>query len=210
MEEKRKLILVGGGGHCKSVLDAAERMNCFDEIVITDPVLEKGSMVLGHKVAGTDDELPFLFKAGYKEAFVTVGSIKTTVIRRKITERLKEIGFKLPEIIDPSAVVSEHAEIGEGTFVGKNAVINADAKVGRMAIINSGAIIEHECQIGDFSHVSVGALLCGNVTVEDDVFIGAGSRLMQGIIIGGKTVVGMGSTVIRDVEKDSVCVGLVK
>lgn len=210
MEEKRKLILVGGGGHCKSVLDAAERMNCFDEIVITDPRLEKGSYFLGHKVAGTDDELPFLFKTGYKEAFVTVGSIKTTVIRRKITERLKEIGFKLPEIIDPSAVVSEHAKIGEGTFVGKNAVINADAKVGRMAIINSGAIIEHECKIGEFSHVSVGAILCGNVTVEDDVFIGAGSRLMQGITIGGKTVVGLGSTVIRDVEKDSVCVGLVK
>ncbi len=29
---KNKLVLIGGGGHCKSVIDAALQMKIFDEI----------------------------------------------------------------------------------------------------------------------------------------------------------------------------------
>ncbi len=205
-----KIVLVGGGGHCKSVLDTLLRNSEYNEIVITDNEILKGTRIFGCEVAGKDDVLPKLIKNGFTKAFITVGSIKNTNLRRKLYDMAVKLGFEMVNITDSSAIVSDHCKLGKGIFIGKNAVINADAIIGDGAIINTGAIIEHECKIGDYSHVSVGAKLCGNVSIGNDTFIGAGSIVIQGIKIGSNTVIGAGSTVINDVEELSVKYGLVK
>ena len=205
-----KIVLIGGGGHCKSVLDSLLSLNRYGEIVITDHDIPAGTEIFGCKVVGNDDMLPQLFKDGFTDAFITVGSIKSTALRRRLYRLAVGIGFDMVNIIDGSAAVSNHCKLGRGIFFGKNAVINADAHVGDCAIINTGAIIEHECGVGDFAHISVGARLCGNVCVGDDTFVGAGSTVIQGVHIGSKAIIGAGSTVIKDVEESSVVYGLVK
>mgnify|MGYP002508113312 CR=1 FL=1 len=95
--------------------------------------------------------LSFHFNDVRKLAFVSVGSIKSTEKRRELHRLAQDSGFAFPNIIDPSAAVSEHACLGQGIFIGKNAVINAGAQIGDMAIINSGAVIEHGCLVGDFT-----------------------------------------------------------
>lgn len=204
----KKLVLVGGGGHCKSVLDAALAMKEYDEIVITDACLDPETVIMGCRVVGNDDVLPELRKNGFKYAFVTVGSIKSTSIRRKLVERLEGMGFQMPVICDPSAVVSTFAQIGEGTYVGKNVTINADSRIGKHCIINTGAIIEHECSVGDFSHVSVGATLCGDCDIETDCLIGAGSTVIQGVSVGSNSVIGAGALVNRNIDSDCTVVGV--
>lgn len=194
------LVLIGGGGHCKSVLDAAKRMNTFDEIVITDPVIASGTEILGCRVAGTDDELPRLQSEGFDHAFITVGSIESTALRRKLVDKAEKLGFKFATIIDPSANVSEYAYIGAGALIGKNAVVNADAVIGVHCILNTGSIIEHECKIGDFTHVSVGSIVCGNVEIGEDSFIGAGSTVIQGVKIGSHSIIGSGSIVVKNIR----------
>ncbi len=206
----RKIVLIGGGGHCKSVLDTLLRNNEYDEIVITDYDIPVGSEIFGCKVVGNDDLLPKLLEDGFTDAFITVGSIKSTTLRRKLYSLAVETGLNLANIIDSSAVVSEHCRFGKGIFVGKNAVVNADSEIGNCAIINTGAIIEHECRVGEFVHISIGAKLCGNVCIGDDSLIGAGSTVIQGIHIGKNVVIGAGSTVIHNVDDNSVKHGLVK
>ncbi len=203
-----KLVLIGGGGHCKSVLDSAKRMNCFEEIVITDPKIEPGTKILGHAVVGNDDCLEQLLRQGFDHAFITVGSINTDPLREKIADRVALLDFEFPVIKDPSAVVSDSSIIGEGTFIGKNAVVNAEAVVGRHCIINSGAVIEHECSIGDFSHVSVGTALCGTVKIGRNCMIGAGSTVIQSVTVGDKCVIGAGTVVIKDLPENSKAVGV--
>lgn len=195
-----KLVLIGGGGHCKSVLDAALRSEMYSEIVITDPILQKGTKILGCPVAGDDSLLPELKKDGFINAFVSVGSIQNAGLRMQLVNKAGAVGFRFPVIVDPSAVVSRHAQIEEGTFVGKHVIINAAAKIGRHCILNTGCVIEHECRVDDFTHISVGAILCGNVQVGTQSFIGAGSTVIQEVKIGDGTVIGAGSTVL-------VCVG---
>jgi len=204
-----KLVLIGGGGHCKSVLDAALKMNKFSEIVITDSNLGLGSEIRGCKVAGTDDMLPKLNSDGFRYAFVTVGSVGTNHPRKDIVNRISSLGFVFPTIIDPSAVVSDSVSIGAGTFIGKNVVVNADTKIGDHCIINTGAIIEHECKVGDFSHVSVGSILCGEVEIGKNSFIGAGSTVIQCINIGDNVTIGANSTVLTDVEGNMKYYGIV-
>lgn len=204
---KRKLVLVGGGGHCRSVLDAAARMNIFDDIVITDDEIPSMTKVLGYQVVGNDDKLVSLYKDGYKEAFITVGSIKSTEVRKNIYKKILKVGFHLPCIVDPSAVVSKYAGIGKGVFIGKNAVVNAGAVIGDMAIINTNAVVEHDCEIGKFSHISVGAIVCGGVVVEDSVFVGANATVIQGVNIARNSIIGAGSVVLCDVPENRRIVG---
>lgn len=203
-------MLIGGGGHCKSVLDAAVRMKKYSEIVITDSIDKAGSTILNHRIVGDDAELPLLKQQGFSEAFVTVGSIESVAIRKKLVQMALALDFSFPVIIDPSAIVSEYAIIGSGTFVGKNTVVNADAIIGNQCIINTGSIIEHDCIIGDYSHVAVGATLCGNVRIGEDSFVGAGSTIIQGVSVGNRAIIGANSTVITDVMNDEKVCGLVK
>ena len=74
----KKLVLIGGGGHCKSVIDTIKRLETYDEIVITDPCFPGCREILDIKIAGNDDALAELKRAGFDEAFITVGSIKDT------------------------------------------------------------------------------------------------------------------------------------
>ena len=196
----KKLVLLGGGGHCKSVLDAVLRVGEYDDIVIVDPDLQVGTDIYGCQVVGDDSILPHLKQQGYECAFIAIGSISDTSLRRKLAARIKSLGFEIPVISDPSAVISRYAEIGPGTFVGKNAIINADAVIGKHCIINTGSIVEHECRIDDFTHVSVGSILCGNSHIGSSCLIGAGAVVIQGLTIGNNTIVGANSTVLTNLE----------
>lgn len=206
----KKIVLIGGGGHCESVLDSLLNNNEYSDVVIVDNSLNVGQKILGCPVVGNDDILSELTNDGYKYAFISVGSIENTSLRRKIYNNALKLGFKFPNIIDKSSAVSKFAELENGIFIGKKAVINAGAKIGSFSIINTGAIIEHDCIIGKFSHISVGAVLCGNVTVKDDVFIGSNSSIKQGLTIGEKSVIGIGSVVISDVEPHTRNYGLIR
>lgn len=202
-----KLVLVGGGGHCKSVLDTVLSLHKYDEIVITDGAAKAGDTILGIPVVGDDSYLPELFDKGFTDAFITVGSVGNTFVRRKIYANLKKIGFNIPNIIDKTAVVSESAVLGEGNFVGKNAVISVLARVGNNCIINTAAVVDHECKVGDFVRVSAVGVLCGGVTVGDDTHIGAGTTVRHQITIGKNSLIGIGSTVVKDIPDGVVAYG---
>lgn len=206
----RKLVLIGGGGHCLSVLDSAMSMNVFEEIVITDSSLSQGTMVAGCKVVGDDSVLPSLLEMGVKEAFITVGSIESSDVRVRLSNMAKQYGFVFPYIVDPSATVSDYSQIGEGTFVGKNAVVNSGTVIGKHCIVNSGSIIEHNCIVGDYSHISVGAILCGGISVGERSFVGAGTTVREAQNIGENVIIGAGSTVLTDVKDNSIVYGIVK
>lgn len=196
----KKLLLIGGGGHCKSVLDSIPQANDYSEIGIIDKKENIGKLLLGVPIIGCDDDLLKLYQAGYDYAFVTVGSIGDPKLRIKLFEILEKIGFQIPNIIDATATVSDHANLEEGIFVGKHAVINAGAAIKKGAIINTAAIIEHDCLIEENSHIAPGAVLCGEVQVGVNTHIGARSVIKQQVKIGSNTIIGMGSVVLKDIE----------
>ena len=195
----KKLLLIGGGGHCHSVLDSVLALNEYDDIGIIDSIDNSFS---GISVIGTDEDVPKLFKDSWKYAFITVGSIGNTEIRKRLYKMIKEIGLFIPTIIDSTAVIGANVTIDEGTFIGKRAIINTGSKIGTCSIINTGAIIEHDCIINNFSHISPGAILCGQVTIGNDTHIGAGTTVKQLINIGNNTLIGAGSVVVSDIPSN--------
>lgn len=207
MQEDKKILLIGAGGHCLSVLDSLLSSGEFSEIGLIDNRFYHKDLghaqtvdgLLGVPIVGGDEDLPALKKAGFTHAFIAVGSIGDVSIRQSLYAKIKELGFVVPNILDPTSVVSQHATLEEGIFVGKHAVINAKAQIGTMAIINTSSVVEHDCRVGDFVHVAPGCVLSGNVRVGDDSHIGAGSVVKQGIQIGSNAMIGMGSVVLSDI-----------
>lgn len=202
------IVLIGGGGHCKSVIDTILRSRLFNEILITDKSVPFGTKILEGKVIGTDEMLEGLLHQNIRSAFITIGSIKSTILRRKAAEYATEMGFSFPTIIDSSATVSMDVNVGEGVYIGKNAMVNAECIIDNMAIVNTGAIIEHDCHIGNYTHIAVGAVLCGGVVVGNDSFIGANSTVIQEIKIGRNCIIGAGSTVLKDVPDNMTVYGI--
>lgn len=200
----RRLLLIGGGGHCSSILDSVLSIGEYDDIGIVDEV---DSNIFGISVIGKDSDIPQLVKKGWNEAFITVGSIGNAATRKKLYEMIKSYNISVATIIDPSAVIARGVGIKEGTYVGKNVVINSNSDIGICSIINTGAIIEHGCVVGDFSHISPGAILCGDVCIGKNSHIGAGVAIRQGQRIGDNTIIGMGSVVVSDIEKGSIAYG---
>jgi len=190
-----KILLVGGGGHCRSVLDSLLEQNTYTDIAIADDNILPGTAVMGVPVIGSCDDLPKMLASGYEQAFIAIGSIGNPQLRMKFFELLEKIGFEIPNILDKTAVVSQYALLGKGIFAGKNSVINTGAAVGDCAIINTSVVVEHDCCIGSFAHISSASILCGNVQIGDRTHIGAGTVIRQGLRIGADTMIGMGSVV---------------
>lgn len=203
----KKIILVGGGGHCKSVLDSLLSEGFYSEIGIIDKKENIGKKIMGISIIGTDDDLELLSLEGFAEGFITVGSVGNPSLRRKLFERLKNIGYQIPNIIDPSAIVSKYAKLNKGIFIGKNAVVNTGAVLMDGVIINTGAIIEHDCEIGPFAHIAPGSVLGGEVIIGANTHIGANSVVKQELRIGSDTLIGMGSVVTKDLESNSIAFG---
>jgi len=194
---KKPLILIGGGGHCKSVIDVAESAG-YTILGILDMPEMVGTSVLGYPVLGTDDDIPqYIDKA---EFVITVGFIKNPAIRIKLYKKVKEAGGKLATIIASTAYVSKYATIGEGTVVMHHAFVNAGAKVGNNVILNTFANVEHDAVIGDQCHISTGTMVNGDCKVGINCFIGSQSVLANGITIGDDIIVGAGSFVRKAIS----------
>ena len=177
---KEEILLIGGGGHCKSVIDVIEQESKYTIAGVIDKQELVGSDVLGYKIIGCDDDLKNL-RDKYSNAIVTVGHIKSNSLRIKLFQLLKELDFNLPKIVSPLAYVSKHSQIDEGTIVMHHAVVNSSSKIGKNCIINTKALIEHDCVVEDNCHISTGSILNGATLVKENTFFGSNATSREGI-----------------------------
>lgn len=203
----KRMLLVGGGGHCRSVLDCLRRIGTYETFGIIDQEGTLHSSRFGVPITGSDADLPELFAGGWTSAVIALGSIGNPERRQALFERLKIIGFSLPPVVDPSALIGYEAIVKEGAFIGKGTVVNVGAQIGCCAIINTGAVVEHDCTIGNFVHVSPGCTLCGGVAVGENTHVGAGSVVRQQVQIGRNCLIGAGSVVVSSIPDGAEAYG---
>lgn len=167
-----KLILVGGGGHCKSCIDVIEQEDQYKIAGILDQEELIGQKVLGYDIIGSDNCMEKYASKGYV-FLITVGQIRSSSLRKELFAKLQACNGEIATIISPRAYVSKHASIGKGTIVMHDALVNADASIGKNCIINSKALIEHDTIIEDFCHISTAAVVNGGTVVKEGSFLGS-------------------------------------
>lgn len=176
--DKKRILLVGGGSHCKSVIDVIEQADTYEIVGIMNLQEKVGEYILGYPILGTDEQLS-LFQNEVDAYHISVGQIGLSDKRASLFNIIKEQGGKCPIILSPLAYVSKHASIGEGTVIMHHAIVNAGATIGRNCIINSKSLIEHDAIIGDHCHIATGAIINGGVNIGRDSFIGSGAVSKQ-------------------------------
>ena len=203
MNLNEDLILIGGGGHCRSCVDVIEmdgrfairgivdEKDCLDHTLTTYPLL------------GREEDLFELAKS-CQNFLVTIGQIKSPEPRIRLFEHLKELGMTLPIVVSPLAHVSHRAVLVEGTIIMHHAIINTWAFVGRNCIINTKALVEHDAVIEEHCHISTAAVVNGGVKIQRNSFIGSNAVLREYVVVGEESVVGAGVTVLHSVDARSI------
>ncbi len=181
---KPSIILVGGGGHCHSVIDVIEQEDRFSIVGIVDLPRNIGKQVMGYKVIGCDDDLKELRKH-CQNAVITTGQIQSGQLRQRLYNQLEDIGFTLPVIISPLSYVAESSLIDIGTVIMHHALVNANAIVGKCCILNTKALVEHDAVIEDFCHISTAAVVNGGVRVRTGCFFGSNTTSKQAVEVKG-------------------------
>jgi sugar O-acyltransferase (sialic acid O-acetyltransferase NeuD family) len=194
-----KVIMIGGGGHAMSCLDAADpRRLEFVGYVSPDP-----DERLPLKYLGDDDALEEL-RADVAFAFVALGD---NALRCRVSDRVTRLGFELATLVADTARVSPYASVRPGAAVLHGALIGPRSEVGTGAVINTGASIDHDCVVEEFAHIAPGAHLAGGVRIGTGAFAGVGASVVPDVHVGPWAVVGAGAVVINHVPPRETVVG---
>ena len=135
------IILIGGGGHCKAVIDIIEQEGRFKIIGILDKPELLGADVLGYEIIGNDSELKIIAKK-CKNVFITVGQIKSALPRIKLFNAILKLELNLPTIISPRAYISKHASLGIGSIIMHDVVLAIIALLILKQLLSMAVILE--------------------------------------------------------------------
>ena len=196
--------MVGGGGHCKSVIEAAESAGYTIKGILDLPQF-MGNKVLDYAVIGSDEEIPLYVNEC--DFVVTLGYIKNPLLRDKLHERIEAAGGNLATIVASTAHVSKYATLGSGTVVLHGAMFNAGAAIGKGCIINTLANIEHDAIIGDYCHISTGAMVNGDCRVGENTFLGSRSVMVNNTSIPSSSVFAAGCLVRKTLTIEGLYAG---
>jgi sugar O-acyltransferase (sialic acid O-acetyltransferase NeuD family) len=184
MSKKKKILLIGGGGHARSCIECIESTNGYVVGGIVDPVWQTNAPqeILGVPILGSDEDL-FQLRNYFDHALITVGQIKESSLRIKLYNNIKQLNYILPVIIASTAIVSKYASVAEGTIIMHHVLVNASAKIGANCILNNGCLIEHDVHVGNHCHISTNAVLNGDVHIGNGCFIGSNATIIQGCFL---------------------------
>jgi sugar O-acyltransferase (sialic acid O-acetyltransferase NeuD family) len=198
------IVVYGGGGHGKAVIDMLLSLGTYQIVGVLDDGIPPGDKVMGFPILGGGDFLPTLREEGVRLAVNAVGGIGNITIRVAVFHNLARAGFICPPVVHPTAFVEASASMAAGVQVFPHAYVGSEVQVGEGVIVNTGAIVSHECILESYSNVSPGAILAGDVRVGPRCLIGMGTTVNLGVRIGAGSRVGNGATVIGDVPENGI------
>lgn len=192
----KEIVIVGAGGHGRVCADMAEAAG-FTIHGFADDNHELGDKINGHQViANTFEDIKEHCQPGFRLFFVGIGD---NGVRQKIYNMAVELGYDIPTILHPSAVVSRHATIGLGTTVMAGAVVHANTDIATSCILSTNSSVDYDCTIAESVQISPGVSIAGGVTIGARSFIGTGASIIPGVSIGEDCLVGAGAAVTKDI-----------
>lgn len=195
-----KIILLGCGGHARSIVASIKEINSDIVIYLLDKEAQPKEKILGCDVVKS-------YRIRKNDSYMI--AIGNNQRRKEAFLHLKREGKGTPlSIVSPNAVVGMHAEIGEGTFIAANVYIGPQVKIGSNTVINTASNVEHETIIGNHVHIAPNATICGRAQIGNTVFCGAGSTVIDKVHICDDVVIGAGAVVLQDISVPGTYAGV--
>jgi sugar O-acyltransferase (sialic acid O-acetyltransferase NeuD family) len=198
------LIIYGGGGHGKSLIDLLRVLEGYNIVGIIDDGLDQGTRIMGLSVIGKGRDLPEWRAKGLQLAVNAVGGIGNIGRRVEVFRRLIQMGFAFPTLVHPTAYVEPGAALDQGVQVFPHAYVGSEVKLGFGTIINTAAVVSHDCVLESYVNIAPGTLLAGGVTVGQGVLIGMGVSVNLNVKVGAGAMVGNSAVVKADVPANHI------
>ena len=173
---KEKLLLVGAGGFGRVVSELARQT--YDCAFVDDGV-DIGTVICDIPVIGHTENLLELF-AEYKNLVIVIGN---NVVRERIYDLAKDIGYSFPNLISPSAYISPYAQLGWGCVILNNALVQNGSIVGNAVLINPGVEIHHDSSVGDYDLIYTNSVIRTYAKVGKSVRIGSNVTVCNNAVV---------------------------
>jgi len=183
-----EVFIIGAGGHARVI---ASMLSVEPHFVTLDPQTE--DRILGELVAAN----------AAAEYYIGIG---TNSHRRRIADKLRALGARLPPCVAPNAFVARDAQLGDATVICLGSQIGSRAALGFACIVNTLSSVDHDCALGDYTQVTAGVTFGGTVVVGTNGFFGVKSAVIPNRRLGNDVVVMAGAIVTSDIP-DGLMVG---
>jgi sugar O-acyltransferase (sialic acid O-acetyltransferase NeuD family) len=187
----RRLLIIGAGGHGRSVAEAALAGGTYDLVGFVDDAWPALSTIWGVPVLGTVADFA-RHRAAANAGIVAIGNAG---LRERLFVQLGLSGLAQVTVIHPAAVVSPTAMIGAGCTIMAGAIVGTEACLGDGVIVNCGAVVDHHCKVGDFCHLGVRAAMAGGAVLGRGAWMQPGATLGYGAVVGAGAVIAAGEVI---------------
>ncbi len=154
-----RLLILGGGGHAKTCIDLLLMTGGWEIVGILDARQPIGSVILGVPVLDRDDDaaLKRQWDNGVRIAVNGIGLVQKHARRHQLYERLKSVGFFLPNLIHPhhiapGALLASEVSVASNTLIGMGCTIYLRARIGSNVVVANGTNIYRDVADNEVLH----------------------------------------------------------
>lgn len=195
----KDLIIVGAGSMGREVLQWIKDINKIEKRwnilgFINDDRAALDDYACGHSIIGTIEE----WQPKKGQEFVC--AIADPFGKEKVANKLKKRGAVFVSIIHPTAIISDHAELGEGLIVYPFSGVSVNTIIGDFVSILGTVGISHDVEIDDYCTITGYCELAGKVKLGKKVFLGSSVTVIPEKKIGTGAYVAAGSVVMTNIK----------
>ena len=203
-----KSIIIGAGTYGEVYLSYL--LDAGIEIVglLDDNESLHGRLIQGVPVLGGISTLETLREThGIEAVYCPIGNNK---LRVKFLEYALELGYKTPNFIHKTVIMSPNVTIGaQGVYILPGAIVMPYCNIKDFVMISVKVVISHHSTIEEGVFFSAGTTLGASIHVDKYSYIGISSTIMTGVKeLGENCMIGAGAVVIKDVPQNAVMVGV--
>ena len=139
----KDLYIIGAGGFGREVAWLVERINKVTPTWNIKGFIDDNESLL-HSM---EDDYEVVGNCHYLEGLdevYAVCAVGNAQIRKKIIDKLANTNIKFATLIDPSVILSNRVEIGEGSIICAGTILTVDICIGKHVIINLDCTLGHD------------------------------------------------------------------
>ena len=198
----KDIIMLGSGGHAKSLIHILESVNKTISAVFSPNKAESTENFPDSEHYHDDVSI---HKFNSKKVLLVngIGAMPENENRKKVQKKFKQLGYNFLSLVSDSSNLAKDVQLKNGVQILNGVIVNSGSIIGCETILNTGVIVEHGCEIGSNCHLAPGAIICGDVKINNDVFIGPGAILARGVEIGEGSIIGAGSKIFKNIKPNT-------
>ena len=201
----KKIVLIGNGNYADTIRYYIDNFTDWELVAYADEFVEGKNSFHRELPFLNISYLPELYPNTDFEIVLGVGYHNMNNNRKRIYEKIKNMGYKLPNLIHPTVILN-NTKMGDANIIMSNCVFEPNAEMGSDIIMWDAVLIGHNTFIGNHSHFAAVSMIAGNCKVGECCFLGNHSTVKDGGVLADYTLVGASAYVAKNTNPYDVVV----